>query len=582
MTERNRAKKRIGDYFLEGELGRGECGVVYLAASAQTGARFAIKCLSKQRMNSNDMYRRLLSTEIAIMNKINHPNIVHLHELMESGNNYYLVLDYCDKGDFHQFLQARKARRLDEPEAVHFLRQIMHGFKELRRHKIIHRDFKLTNLLVSENSVKIADFGFAKRGHDVAKTIVGTYLTMAPELLVSSGESEYTSKSDLWSLGVVYYQILFGEPPYFGLTPNEIYHDIKRKSAGLALPHRVSPASQDLLARLLRMDPAERIDWCEFFAHELFAGEVSALPAELSPTLPAELSPAARRERPSKSPLPGPRSSTRDPPRAPRAPQVFNFKDIGHSTRSSNSTAPDCARSESTTANPPSPIRLRPRLPEEESEGRSPRTREVLQRYFHEKNKILFIVFAVRHLRKLTKQDEYRSLAQPLFTLCILLLRKAILLTEQCLASISAGQNLFGLAGFDQLANTPDQAAIVRAFDSDRPNFRNYLRYLLRTVRAEGLHAQMAGVLDRAEAAETPAQLEALLAPSVEAVKAALPGLGEEARRTLLVSLVSVQHSVDCDRYLPFAAGQDTLEWSAFLAVQELKPTPALLSSLAG
>ena len=271
MEETWKGNKRIGNYFFEKELGRGEFAVVSLATNSTDNKKYAIKSINKQRIQDTEMYKKLLNTEILIMTRINHPNIIHLHDLFESTNNYYLVLDYCNKGDFQKFMLSRKLKFLEEREAVMFLKQIMNGFQELRKNKIIHRDFKLANLLVNDEIVKIGDFGFAKRGRDVAKTIVGTYMTMAPELLVSSGENEYTSKSDLWSLGVVFYQMLFGELPYFGLTPNEIYFDIKQKNGKFRYPHSVSAQSQDLIQKLLTINPKERIDWPEFFNHELFS-----------------------------------------------------------------------------------------------------------------------------------------------------------------------------------------------------------------------------------------------------------------------------------------------------------------------
>lgn len=92
----------------------------------------------------------------------------------------------------------------------------MNGFQELRKHNIMHRDFKLANIFVNNGVVKIGDFGFAKSGFEMTSTKLGTPLTMAPELLMDKGS--YNSKADLWSIGVVTYQLLVGEPPFFGMT----------------------------------------------------------------------------------------------------------------------------------------------------------------------------------------------------------------------------------------------------------------------------------------------------------------------------------------------------------------------------
>lgn len=82
----------------------------------------------------------------------------------------------------------------------------MNGFRELRKHKVLHRDFKLANLFIHNETLIIGDFGFAKSGQEMAETKLGTPLTMAYEILTANSEnSVYTSKADLWSVGVVYY-----------------------------------------------------------------------------------------------------------------------------------------------------------------------------------------------------------------------------------------------------------------------------------------------------------------------------------------------------------------------------------------
>ena len=147
----------------------------------------------------------------------------------------------------------------------------MNGFQALRKHKVLHRDFKLANLFINDDMLIIGDFGFAKSGQDMAETKLGTPLTMAYEILTSNSEnSVYTSKADLWSVGIVYYQILFGKTPFFGFTMHDLIRDIKRKVKILPFPKEISEESKDLIKRLLKTNPDERIDWHDFFNHPLF------------------------------------------------------------------------------------------------------------------------------------------------------------------------------------------------------------------------------------------------------------------------------------------------------------------------
>ena len=179
-NEKLRNAKKIGNYILTDVLGKGQFATVYLGIHSVTNQPFAVKMQSKKLTQENERYKALFSSEIKIMHSIQHPNVVHLHELLESVNNFYLVIDYCNQGDFSGYLRKRKQTCLPEKEAIHFLKQIMNGFKELHNHKIMHRDLKLENLLLNDDTVKIADFGMAKMGFTIANTVVGSYLTMAP------------------------------------------------------------------------------------------------------------------------------------------------------------------------------------------------------------------------------------------------------------------------------------------------------------------------------------------------------------------------------------------------------------------
>ena len=116
------------------------------------------------------------------MNKINHPNVMHLFEFLESPNNYYLIIQYCNGGDLEAYVKKQPNQLLSELEALYYLKQMMNGFIILRQEKVIHRDFKLANIFMHNDTVVIGDFGFAKAGFDVAKTKLGTPVTMAPEL----------------------------------------------------------------------------------------------------------------------------------------------------------------------------------------------------------------------------------------------------------------------------------------------------------------------------------------------------------------------------------------------------------------
>lgn len=173
----------------------------------------------------------LLKSEIDILKKIKHTNIVWLFDFLESANHFYLVMNYCNQGDFENYIQT-KGGYLTEDKAVFFLKQIMNAFLELRKHSIMHRDFKLANILVNNEIIMLGDFGFAKQA-ETAQSLLGTPLTQSYELLKAGWDKQkltYDSKADLWSIGVVYFQMLFGQYPFMATTIPELIKDIENKT----------------------------------------------------------------------------------------------------------------------------------------------------------------------------------------------------------------------------------------------------------------------------------------------------------------------------------------------------------------
>lgn len=129
----------------------------------------------------------------------------------------------------------------------------MNGFQALHKNKIMHRDVKLANLFLQDDKIVIGDFGFAKQGVDVTKTKLGTPITMAPELLSSTG-GVYTNKADLWSIGVCFYQMLFGKTPFEAKNYDDLKEKVRTQSGkNLRFSKDVSITDQcrELLIQLL-------------------------------------------------------------------------------------------------------------------------------------------------------------------------------------------------------------------------------------------------------------------------------------------------------------------------------------------
>ena len=132
--------------------------------------------------------------------------------MLRTSNNYYLVYEFCNGGTLAEYIKAKK--RLTEDDAVKIFSQIRSAFETLSAENILHRDLKPTNILFHNGVLKVADFGFCKellKETDMTQTMVGSPIYMAPEVLKGL---IYDSRADIWSMGVILYEILYGICPY--------------------------------------------------------------------------------------------------------------------------------------------------------------------------------------------------------------------------------------------------------------------------------------------------------------------------------------------------------------------------------
>ena len=273
--------KIVDNYVLERKIGSGQFGEVFKGYNKTTNVDIAIKSVKRELLKGK--FHELLENEIKVLRSCNNENIIKLYDLKKTQNNIYLILEYCNEGDLNNFLKSRKY--ITEDEAVEYLLQIFNAFKTLVKAKIMHRDFKLANILKHNGNIKIADFGFSKLlGNDSkAQTMLGSPLNMAPEIL---NGSEYDNKADIWSIGTVFYELLFGRSPFVAGNMIDLLKNIKTKP--LDIPRKVNNISEvveDVLRRMLTVDPVDRIEWEELFAHKINFYQEEKLKKELETTL---------------------------------------------------------------------------------------------------------------------------------------------------------------------------------------------------------------------------------------------------------------------------------------------------------
>lgn len=259
-------------------IGYGAFSEVKLVINQENNTRYAMKILSKAKLQRSRSLMRRSSQgldaafrEIAVLRKIDHPNIVKLIEVLDDPeeDGLYLIFEYLENG---RVLEIPTQYPLNELDSSAFFRDIVSGLEYLHKQKIIHRDLKPENMLVCNNGrIKIADFGlsgeFDSEDDDMPNPF-GTPAFIAPECV--SEEKGMTSgrKMDIWSLGVSLYSFVVGDVPFKGEFLEQLFENIKTQDLMFPEDLELSSDLKDLLNRLLEKDPAKRITIEEIKQHK--------------------------------------------------------------------------------------------------------------------------------------------------------------------------------------------------------------------------------------------------------------------------------------------------------------------------
>ncbi len=247
-----------GRYKIVRKLGAGGMADVYLAEDQELGRRVAIKILNNRHANDAQFIERF-RREAKNAAALNHPNIVSIYDRGEAEHTYYIAMEFLDGRSLKELIIGRGPAPVNV--AVEYVRQILSALRFAHRHGIVHRDIKPHNVLVDrEGRVKVTDFGIARAGTSQmteAGSIVGTAQYLSPE---QARGGEVDQRSDLYSLGVVLYELLTGQTPFDGDTPVEIA--MKHLSAVPRPPSQIRrdvPRDLDMVVmRALAKDPGAR------------------------------------------------------------------------------------------------------------------------------------------------------------------------------------------------------------------------------------------------------------------------------------------------------------------------------------
>ena len=206
----------IGKYRVKGELGRGGMGAVYLAEQPGLGREVAIKELIPSAATDPIALKRFLQ-EAQVMARTSHPNLVQVHDLELSAEANYIVLEFVRGKSLRDWLNRGP---IPPPQVFAVMHGVLQALDYAHKHAIVHRDMKPENVLLSDDGmVKVADFGIARLTDDTGVggtatktgTTVGTPQYMSPEQVASS---KVDGRSDLYSAGIMFYELVAGEPPF--------------------------------------------------------------------------------------------------------------------------------------------------------------------------------------------------------------------------------------------------------------------------------------------------------------------------------------------------------------------------------
>ena len=255
----------LKDYTFIKDIGEGNFGKVKLSIMNSTKEKYAIKILDKEKLKSQTKSTKY--NEIQIISRLKHPNIIYVEKILEDEKNYYIIMEYCEKGELFDYIVEKE--RLNPIEASMFFYQLINGVSYIHKQGFAHRDLKPENLLLTKDKIlKIIDFGLC---HDFnnkkfLKTKCGSPSYAAPEILKGFPYDGF--KTDIWCCGIILYAMLCGYLPFDGDDNQEIFQSIVECEP--EFPDFLEDDSINLLIWLLDPEPKDRITIHEIKNHPFY------------------------------------------------------------------------------------------------------------------------------------------------------------------------------------------------------------------------------------------------------------------------------------------------------------------------
>ena len=250
---------KIDDYQITKELGKGSYATVKLGINKNNKNKYAIKIYSRESL-LDPQKRSIIKNEINILKQLDNINIMKLYEEIDTPKYLYLVMEYINGISLLEILKKDKYHYFEEKRAIKIFIQIVKGISYCQSKNICHRDIKLENiLLVNDDIVKIIDFGFAVKAtkESYQKLLCGTPSYMAPEIV--NKERYIAQYSDVWSLGVLLFAMLYGRFPFRAKSQEELFEKISEANIVFPDDIEINYKLKELLKKIFVIIPTQRI-----------------------------------------------------------------------------------------------------------------------------------------------------------------------------------------------------------------------------------------------------------------------------------------------------------------------------------
>ena len=263
--EYNNFTKVIEDIFPK-QLGSGSFGRVFLVSHNETKKLYALKVIDKRKLLISYGKLDIIYNEINIHSKLDHENIIKLYNVHEDNESINIIMEYAPKGNLYELITKEK-NGFSEYKAFEYFIQVVNAVYYLHNNNIIHRDIKPENILMGEdNKIKLCDFGWAKElTLENRSTFCGTVEYMAPEIVENEN---YDYGVDIWSLGILLYELLYGHSPFKANNTKNVILNIKSHELTYDDNNKtVSKSCKDLIKKLLNNNPQKRYKIKDILEH---------------------------------------------------------------------------------------------------------------------------------------------------------------------------------------------------------------------------------------------------------------------------------------------------------------------------